>query len=114
MKPLGQSRDSTTAENPVVCGLSPARRLALSPRKPPFPSATFYPGVGAQMRRNRGARWLGLEQLVGGEGLGQIKKPDLWEQRCLGGAYSKWHSGQEPWNNRHVLRLISAFQKARC
>lgn len=114
MKPLGQSRDSTTPENSVVCGLSPARRLALSPRKPPFPSTTSYPGVGAQMRRNRGAQWLGLEQLAGDEGLGQIKKLDLWEQRCLGGAYSKWNTGQEPWNKRHVLRLVCAFQKAIC
>lgn len=112
MKPLGQSRDSTTPENSVVCGLS--QEIGVQSQKTPFSIYHFLSWGWAQMRRNRGAQWLGLEQLAGDEGLGQIKKLDLWEQRCLGGAYSKWNTGQEPWNKRHVLRLVCAFQKAIC
>lgn len=93
--PLGESRDSTTLRNPVVFELSPAMKLALGLRNPPFhpfsipPFPTLVLGLS---KEKRGTRWLELKLLLLHlvvSRIEQIKKLGLWEQKYLGGAYSK-------------------------
>lgn len=55
--PLGQSRDSTTLRNPVVFELSPAMKLALGLRNPPFHPFSIPPfptlGLGLSKEKQR-------------------------------------------------------------
>lgn len=91
IKPLGQSRDSTTLRNPVVSELSPALRLALSLRNAPSIHLLLSWDWGSDKEKQRysvarvgtpASPLTGFQDRAG-------KEADFWEQKCLGGAYSK-------------------------